>query len=567
MSDDDFDVELLALAGDGERRRRKRQNSSSGKPPAAKRRKADVKDKSDSDMEPESEEDDSNPYPLDGKYVDEADRARLLQMPEIEREGLLATRQEELQRRQDKLNLDHMLKVQSGNVDSEHVSQAAKRKHAVRGATKEKTRKLDEIKAKRKAKEERVRTHKEKTSSPSQRRRSMSSEPELSDVTDEEGEINKEEEERKFKESVGTPKLDNTPTREQFEKLRVSRQQIMKNYHAPWFDEWITGAWVRYLIGNDDTTREPIYRICEVKGMSPTVGKNYQINDLVVNRAFDLKHGAAVRTWPMDKVSDSPFTQKEFDRLVVQLKGDKVDFPGKRTRGRKIEQLAKLPTTPLTEACTISTLACFAFFNCILPQADITAMIARKNALNPKNVAISQAFAARAQLTQQRNLALKRQDYKEAAQIDQELETLASVQEANGNGKRERGQDSHADLMARVNERNRKANLEAVRLAEAAQAARKRQERKAAAAGLAAGRPVIFDVSARVKTVPRIHHSRSGTPHGTPTLKTNDSVERSVSPLPPLPSSGLSAPAKTRPAQGSFEARMVESINIQLDDF
>jgi RNA polymerase-associated protein RTF1 len=64
----------------------------------------------------------------------------------------------------------------------------------------------------------------------------------LSDVTDEEGEINKEEEEgRKLKESMGTPKSDNTPTREEFEKLRVSRRQIMKNYHAPWFDEWITG--------------------------------------------------------------------------------------------------------------------------------------------------------------------------------------------------------------------------------------------------------------------------------------------------------------------------------------
>lgn len=41
MSDDDFDVELLALAGDGERRRKKRQNSSSGKSPLAKRRKSE----------------------------------------------------------------------------------------------------------------------------------------------------------------------------------------------------------------------------------------------------------------------------------------------------------------------------------------------------------------------------------------------------------------------------------------------------------------------------------------------------------------------------------------------
>ena len=56
-----------------------------------------------------------------------SDVCRLLQMNEIEREELLAARQEELQRLQDKHNLDHMLKAQSGNADSEHVSQAAKR--------------------------------------------------------------------------------------------------------------------------------------------------------------------------------------------------------------------------------------------------------------------------------------------------------------------------------------------------------------------------------------------------------------------------------------------------------
>jgi RNA polymerase-associated protein RTF1 len=131
-------------------------------------------------------------------------------------------------------------------------------------------------------------------------------------------------------------------------------------------------------------------------------------------------------------------------------------------------------------------------------------MIARKNALNPNNVAISQAFAARAQLTQERNLALKRQDYKEAAQIERELETLTTLQGA-ASGRRDRGPDTHADLMARVNERNRKANLEAVRRAEAEQAARKRQERRAALAG-AGINPATFDVSARLKTVPKIHH-------------------------------------------------------------
>ncbi|KAF8581111.1 plus-3-domain-containing protein [Ramaria rubella] len=544
MSDDDFDVELLALAGDGEKRRKKRQNSSSGRSPTAKRRKP-VKVESDSDMEPESE-DDSNPYPLEGKYIDEADRARLSQMPEIEREELLASRQEELQRLQDKHNLDNMLKTQTGGADFEHVSQAAKRKHAVRGATKEKTQKLDELKAKRKAKEERARAHKDKASSPGQRRRSESSEPELSDVTDEEGEINKEdEEERKYKESFNSPKADKI-TLDDFEKIRLSRHQIAKNYYTPWFEDWVAGAWVRYLIGSDEVTRQPIYRICEVKCVAPGTVKPYKVNDIVVDRMFDLKHGKAQKLWPIDKVSDSAFTQKEFDRIVQTLEKDKVELPNRRFLEKKAEQLIKLPTTSLTEA-------------------DITAMVARKSALNPNNVAVSQAFAHKAKLTQERNLALARQDYKEAAQFEHELEELAAKQQTSGR----RGQDGTADLMARVNERNRKANLDAVRKAEAEQAIRKRQERKAAAAAAANGGPnPVFDVSARLKTVPKIHHkSRTGTPLGTPKLRTNDSAERSVSPLPPLSSSSLAAPATARPAHGSFEARVVDSINVELDDF
>lgn len=51
---------------------------------------------------------------------------RLLEMSEIEREELLAQRQEEMQRIQDKRNLDQMLKAQSGHTE-DSVSKAAKR--------------------------------------------------------------------------------------------------------------------------------------------------------------------------------------------------------------------------------------------------------------------------------------------------------------------------------------------------------------------------------------------------------------------------------------------------------
>jgi|SRR6266404_1681814 len=92
-------------------------------------------------------------------------------MPEIEREEVLAQRLEELQRITDKRNLDQMLKAQKTG-DGDSISKAAKRaciyrflnsthafpgQHTIRGATKEKTRKLDELKAKRKAKDEKKR--------------------------------------------------------------------------------------------------------------------------------------------------------------------------------------------------------------------------------------------------------------------------------------------------------------------------------------------------------------------------------------------------------------------------
>ena len=53
--------------------------------------------------------------------------SRLMEMPEIEREELLASRLEEMQRIQDKRNLDQMLQAQKSGADPDSVSKAAKR--------------------------------------------------------------------------------------------------------------------------------------------------------------------------------------------------------------------------------------------------------------------------------------------------------------------------------------------------------------------------------------------------------------------------------------------------------
>ncbi|KAF8662380.1 hypothetical protein AX16_001164, partial [Volvariella volvacea WC 439] len=197
MLEDDFDDYLLELAGQSDNKRKRKPASSDAK--STKKRKPDVSDSGSEDAQGSDDDDSADPYPLDGKFVDEADRRKLMDMSEIEREEILAQRLEERQKLQDRRAVSQMVKEQkgvgvgSGAVNlSNSVSKAAKRQHTQRGATKEKSRKLDELKAKRKAKGERLRNHSPK--------RDRSSSPMDMDISDddeesEDGQISKLEQE------------------------------------------------------------------------------------------------------------------------------------------------------------------------------------------------------------------------------------------------------------------------------------------------------------------------------------------------------------------------------------
>jgi len=126
------------------------------------------------------------------------------------------------------------------------------------------------------------------------------------------------------------------------------------------------------------------------------------------------------------------------------------------------------------------------------------------------------------------------------------------------------------DLMAKVNERNRKANVEAVRKAESAEADRRRRERKAALLGIRPSTP--SDQSARLRTIPRLFEtsSRNGTPGGSPMLaavaaNNKDTPERSISPLPP---SAIGDPSLSKPVpQKKTFGSLAVNVDIDLGDF
>ncbi|THH18000.1 hypothetical protein EW146_g2928 [Bondarzewia mesenterica] len=560
-SEGDFSDELLELAGATEKKRKRRQLKTSG----TKRRKPDISLDTDSGDEPESEEEsDTNPYPLEGKYIDEADRQKLLEMPEIDREEVLAQRLEEMQRIQDKRNLDQMLKAQKTG-DGENVSKAAKRHHAVRGATKEKTRKLDELKARRKAKDEKKRTR----TSPKRDRSSSPMEMETDSGEEEDGQISKfEEEEEKERKLFNKAHPDEERIiLEDLDKIRVTRDMLAKHCMASWFEDYVKGAWVRFLIGNEKG--QPVYRICEIQNLAADLVKPYKMNDRTVNQAFELKHGSSAKAFPMDKVSNSSFTQREFDRLVKVSEHERVKLPGKRQIEKKSAQLAKLASQPMTES-------------------DISAMLARKHQMQSgKHYGVSLTME-RSRLNQARTLAMRRNDHAEVAVIDKQLEELAATIAADPD--RREAEEDTTDILAKVNERNRKANMDAIRKAELLDTERKRKERKMARNG---GTPIPSDPSARLKIVPRMYASRfvilicasflrlahwfsfgakslhrPSTPNlnGTPLLGSQGATIRSVSPLPPSALSRQASPPKGKPKR-DFESQVLESIEIDLGDF
>jgi RNA polymerase-associated protein RTF1 len=275
---------------------------------------------------------------------------------------------------------------------------------------------------------------------------------------------------------------------------------------------------VRYLIGQENNG-QPVYRICQVNNLAPDFVKPYKINDKMMNQAFELKHGKSMRTFNMDKVSNGPFTDKEYDRLASVYKLEGLKLPTKQALEKKQVHMQKLVSQPMTET-------------------DVSVMLARKNELQVhKDVGLS--TAGRSMLNQQRTLALRRQDYAEVREIDAKL--------ADDAVKHEPTKNEPVDLLAKVNERNRKANMEAVRKAEMAEAERKRRERKLVAQNGRSSTPV--DPSARLKIMPRTF---------TPTTP---------GPGTPPPSALADVAAAPVKSGSSFEASLIDSLEIDLGDF
>ena len=137
-------------------------------------------------------------------------------------------------------------------------------------------------------------------------------------------------------------------------------------------------------------------------------------------------------------------------------------------------------------------------------------MLKAKHEFSDNRPSFQALLSRKATLHQQLSLAQNRREQEEITRIETELSDLKHAHPELFADIAKRGEMT--DRTAIVNERNRKANLEVVRLQEEAE--RERRRKAALGASLVAGQTssrsgspfVKADLSARVKTLPRLVH-------------------------------------------------------------
>lgn len=473
MSDSDSDDDLLALAGAGgeddagestEDEGMSRAQTGSGKRSGSN----DIEqenggggddDDEDDDDEGRAEADDSdatddeqtvlNPYPLEGKYKDEKDRDYLEGLPEIERESILFDRSQEMQKYEERQYLVQRAREQKKSQKSSADGKRRSARDKVSDPALSKRSKLSELKQRRQEKRSRV----EGGEAPYRKKKRVKGEDDYSDEEEEEDESDRENasDEYESDDEGGVKWADtrSTGTEEcsldDINSIRLGKSFFSQYCHNPGFELSIIGCFVRVNIGMNQQLQQPVYRLCQIKGLTSVAP--YTFMDRTNDEALVVSQGDSEKTFEMGICSDSNATQEEFDWWKSMLKGLGSKITKRQITRKKVE---------LEE-----------FKNHHVTADELEVIIQRRQKLTGNSLSTN-VVLEKAILQERRAVALENGRFDEVQKIDSQLDSL---ERSLSKHKRR----SELDKLSKVNERNRKANLEEIRKAELAAADARRK--------------------------------------------------------------------------------------------
>ncbi|KAI1085213.1 plus-3-domain-containing protein [Whalleya microplaca] len=448
------------------------------------------------------DDDEINKYPVDGIYASENEKEEILAMPELEREQLLAKRQEEVDRQRQNSLLRRLLKRrEDGSQDKKRKASTAELDEAQRKTSRQRTRiggskvgetstGIESLRRARAEKSDRLRRREEDRER--NKGKPFSSSRDSPD-DDADSDVDWTGASRSRLSKSRTPEIKEVPLADlkDIERVRLGRSRFAQVCFYPGFNEAIIGCFVRVALG-PGPDGVPVYRMAVVKGF--TQGKPYAMEkpngqSFVTDQYVKVAHGKSDRDWPFISCSDSSFTEAEFNRYKKVCQEENVIFPKRPTLEAKIDDINALRDRSWTDA-------------------EVNAKIEREQSLRNKY-----APTERTRLLNSIEEAKRRGDNAKIAELEDKLDTIETPRLAFKTSltpakKSTPSTPSQQDRLAQRNAENRRRNFEAVRKAQIAEKARVRQmERNLARKG-----NTEDDASRQSRSQPKSSQDTNGSP-------------------------------------------------------
>ncbi|KAL1801404.1 hypothetical protein ACET3X_001746 [Alternaria dauci] len=435
MSADDIDDELFALAGGDEDAEIEEGEASSPAASSPNSLGSDAMDESDSDRDDDVPERAADvPYPLEGKYVDEADKRHILSLSQLEREEILGQRAEEMS----SANFKAELARRAANVQNDRKRKADSEDADERKSSRPKVqpRKNEKLEAYKREREQRGQQRQRNDDRRSGRRRSSSADRDGGSDVDADGESDVEWDDR-----VPEKAREELPaTLRDFESVRVGRGFFSEVCFHPGFEEAMTGAFGRVGVGQD-AQRRTLYKMAQIKGFS--VGKPYVFEGkdgkrVATDQYVIAQHGSVKKDYQFQFLSNQRFSESDLDAYRQSLIEANAKVPSQSFLQKKYDDLKALQNHHWTDADISARIAKSKKYAHLLTRANSDAQpkiatqsetaAARIAELNRKNRILEAERVRKAQLEQQRQKKMEQK--KEMARRKAEEEAKKAQEEA-----------------------------------------------------------------------------------------------------------------------------------------
>ena len=481
---------------------------------------------SESDSEAEFEAEDKPMFPYDRLYFSAEDKAEIDAKPEIEREGILAERNDQVEKFEQNAQLRRMLQART----KEEARVAAKRKRKASTADLDEQRKssrqrtktggktADALSAYKKQREEKqALEERRRTGKPEPRR-----DPLVDDYSDADAEAESDNDydydDRKRRKRTPTPPRDDPVAELQdIQRVRVGRDNFAQVCYNPGFEDAITGCYARVCLGPGRNQGQNEYRLCSIKGFQD--GKPYAMEGpnnktVLVNKYVLAAHGKSVKQWSFLECSNSRFTDDEWRRYRLVMANDDMRMPTQGQINKKLEQINKLISHRFSDA-------------------EISTKLKRQNALLDMVNRVDERRALKEKIAE----AEDREDEDAVRDLEDQLLNLVPMKLALGttlHPSQTVRANTEADRLAELNRRHRKETTENIqKAAMLKRRAYKKKEEQAKQNTLAVPKPIDDDLFGSASDISRagtpvngVGGSRAGTP-----LRNGANISRSGTPL------------------------------------